>query len=95
MSLYDRVHAGAAGTVICYHRGYLANDRKYRPDKCDDANAAVRLAIGGKVLLTQKKMGDADYRYLATIAVKPSGKQGGYWVRPTWPDAGYFTRVLT
>ena len=85
MSLYEQVATGKPGLTIEYFRGYLPISKKYQPNLCADANAAVNMAIDGRVLLTQKRLGFLSYSYRATIA----RTRGQYWVAVNWPVTGY------
>lgn len=63
------------GTTICYHRGFLAVDRgagkekrHKTPQECavDETGAIAWTLYGsGRVALTQKRIADGDYEYLA------------------------------
>ena len=71
---------GLAGDRIEYHRGHLLIDRsrksgpfneKDRRELAAVADRAFALAEQGRLCLVQKRHGDCDYSYIATIARRP------------------------
>jgi hypothetical protein len=54
------------GECAIYHRGYLARDKSKDAGVLALANAAKHASSQGVATLTQRRLGDHDYEYLAT-----------------------------
>lgn len=56
------------GTAVLYHTGFLVVDRVKRPDLADIADAFLALSAEGRVVLAQRRRGEARFDYLAVVA---------------------------
>lgn len=61
---------------MIYHRGFLAMDREVNQVLHKTARDLYRAARKGKVMLTQRKLGDGDYEYIATFPKKKVWHRG-------------------
>ena len=82
---------GRPGDACAYHHGLLAVDRDpvvsrlsapARQALAAVADLALAFAEAGRVVLTQERLGDGVYRYLAVIASKRSKQAATPMLRP-------------
>jgi hypothetical protein len=66
INLIDRLANLDKGRSMVYHVGFLARDRGEAHWINEIAGAAWDAHLAGKVALTQRKLGDSDYEYIAT-----------------------------
>jgi hypothetical protein len=65
-------HQATVGEALVYHTGYLASDRLRSAEVDRVASDAWSLAERGRVCLTQRKIEDGRYDYLAVAsALRP------------------------
>ena len=65
-------HQATAGEALVYHTGFLTNDRTNSAEVDRVGNDAWSLAERGRVCLTQRKIKDGCYDYVATASnLKP------------------------
>jgi hypothetical protein len=80
------------GDTIIYHTGFLARDTASGQDTALMvlANTVWEAAVAGRVYLTQGKMGDSAWAYMATAPVRGTKVAKGFIPQELESRTGYY-----
>lgn len=73
-SIITRLALQPIGARAVYHRGELAKDRRLDKAVNADANLAWLLAEQGHLQLSQRRLGEGAYEYIAKV-IKPEKRK--------------------